>query len=75
MVAHAFNPNTPEAEAGGFLSLRTARATQRNPVLKKTNKKDKKEMVFLRHTVWVLCMHSGSVGIGKSLPGVPILLG
>jgi hypothetical protein len=35
VVAHAFNPSTWEAEAGGFLSLRTARAIQRNPVLKK----------------------------------------
>jgi hypothetical protein len=34
VVAHAFNPSTWEAEAGGFLSLRTARATQRNPVSK-----------------------------------------
>jgi hypothetical protein len=49
LVAHAFNPSTWEAEAGGFLefeaslvyrvSSRTARATQRNPVLK--NKKQK----------------------------------
>jgi hypothetical protein len=30
-VAHAFNPSTWKAEAGGFLSSRTARATQRNP--------------------------------------------
>ena len=29
---HAFNPSTQEAEAGGSLSLRTAWATQRNPV-------------------------------------------
>jgi hypothetical protein len=45
VVAHAFNPSTWEAEAGGFLSYeaslvyrvssRTARATQRNPVSKK----------------------------------------
>jgi hypothetical protein len=45
VVAHAFNPSTREAEAGRFLSLgpawstkmssRTARAIQRNPVLKK----------------------------------------
>ena len=35
MVAHAFNPSTWEAEAGGYLSSRTARTTQRNPVLKK----------------------------------------
>jgi hypothetical protein len=43
VVAHAFNPSTREAEAGGFLSLRpawslesarTARAIQRNPVSK-----------------------------------------
>jgi hypothetical protein len=32
VVAHAFNPSTREAEAGGFLSSRTARTTQRNPV-------------------------------------------
>jgi hypothetical protein len=54
VAAHAFDPSTREAEAGGFLefeaslvyrvSSRTARATQRNPVLKnKTkNKKQKK---------------------------------
>ena len=35
MVLHTFNPSTREAEAGGFLSLRIARATQRNPVSKK----------------------------------------
>jgi hypothetical protein len=50
MVAHAFNPSTQEAEAGGFLSsraslvynvsARTARTTQRNPVSK--NQKIKK---------------------------------
>jgi hypothetical protein len=53
VLAHAFNPSTQEAEAGGFLSLRpawstelsskTARATQRNPVLKKQKKKERKE--------------------------------
>jgi hypothetical protein len=32
VVAHTFNPSTREAEAGRFLSLRTARAIQRNPV-------------------------------------------
>jgi hypothetical protein len=44
MVAHAFNPSTWEAEAGEFLSLRTARATQRNPVSKnkQTNKQTNK---------------------------------
>jgi hypothetical protein len=45
VVAHAFNPSTRKAEAGGFLSSRpawsrTARAIQRNPVLK--NKKQNK---------------------------------
>jgi hypothetical protein len=57
LVAHAFNPSTREAEAGGFLSLRpawstelssrTARATQRNPVSK--NQKKKKEKKFLKN--------------------------
>jgi hypothetical protein len=52
VVAHAFNPSTQEAEAGGFLSSRpawstkvssrTARATQRNPVLKNKTKQQKK---------------------------------
>jgi hypothetical protein len=28
MVAHAFNPSTREAEAGGFLSLRPAWSTE-----------------------------------------------
>jgi hypothetical protein len=35
VVVHAFNSSTWEAEAGGFLSSRTARATQRKPVSKK----------------------------------------
>jgi hypothetical protein len=40
VVVHAFDPSTCEAEAGGFLSSRPARATQRNPVSKnkQTNK-------------------------------------
>ena len=44
VAAHAFNPSTWEAEAGGFLSSRTARAIQRNPVSKTkiTNKQTKK---------------------------------
>jgi hypothetical protein len=50
VVAHAFNPNTWEAEEGGFLSSkasldyrvhsRTAKAIQRNPVSKKQEKKE-----------------------------------
>jgi hypothetical protein len=47
VVTHAFNPSTWEAEAGGFLvyrvSSRTARAIQRNPVLKKKNKNNNKK--------------------------------
>jgi hypothetical protein len=34
VVSHTFNPSTREAEAGGFLSSRTARVTQRNPISK-----------------------------------------
>jgi hypothetical protein len=48
VVAHAFNPSTREAEAGGSefkaslvykVSSRTARAIQRNPVSKNQKKK------------------------------------
>jgi hypothetical protein len=59
VVAHAFNSSTWEAEAGGFLrfkaslvyrvSSRTTRATQRNPVSRKTknqNKQTKKPKPF-----------------------------
>jgi hypothetical protein len=42
VVVHACNPSIWEAEAGRFLSSRTARATQRNPVSK--NQKRKKEV-------------------------------
>jgi hypothetical protein len=42
-VAHTFNPSTWEAEAGGFLSSRTAKATQRNPVSKNKKTKNKKQ--------------------------------
>jgi hypothetical protein len=31
VVAHAFNPSTPEAEAGGFLSSRPAWSTKGVP--------------------------------------------
>jgi hypothetical protein len=51
VVAHAFNPSTQEAEAGGTLefeasvvykvSSRTARAIQKNPVSKNQKKKKK----------------------------------
>ena len=52
VVAHAFNPSTWEAEADQFefeaslvyrVSSRKARAIQRNPVLKQTNKQTNKK--------------------------------
>jgi hypothetical protein len=43
VVAHAFNPSTWEAEAGGFLSSRPARVIQRNPVSKNNNNNNKKK--------------------------------
>jgi hypothetical protein len=43
VVAPAFNPSTWEAEAGGYLSSRPARATQRNPVSKNQKKKERKK--------------------------------
>ena len=49
-MAHTFNPRTWEAEVGEFqgslvykVCSRTARATERNPVSKKTKKERKKE--------------------------------
>jgi hypothetical protein len=54
MVAHAFNLSTWEAEAGGFLSsrtARTARAIQRNPVSKKPKKKKKKKKSSFLHSM------------------------
>jgi hypothetical protein len=45
VMAHPFNPSTWEAEAGGFLSLRTARATPRNPVLEKQKTKQNKKYI------------------------------
>jgi hypothetical protein len=45
VVAHAFDPSTQEAEAGGFLSSRPAwstnRTIQRNPVSKNKTKQNK----------------------------------
>ena len=70
MVAHAFNPSAQEAEAGGSLvyrtSSRTSRATQRDPVSKKSKnlfQKDKKPkptkggnslhtVILPRYTAW-----------------------
>jgi hypothetical protein len=43
VVPYTFNPSTREAEAGGFLSSRTARAIQRNPVSEKKNYQKKKK--------------------------------
>jgi hypothetical protein len=46
VVVHTFNPSTWEAEADEFLSSRTVRATQKNPVSKNQKKKKKKEASF-----------------------------
>jgi hypothetical protein len=50
LVAHTFNPSTWEAEASLVyrVSSRTGRATQRNPVLKKT--KNKKDCIYTKIT-------------------------
>jgi hypothetical protein len=59
-VVHAFNPSTWEAEAGGFLSSRTARAIQRNPVSKKRKKKKKNQPSPWVSSLWT------SVTVGPS---------
>jgi hypothetical protein len=53
MVVHAFNPSTQEAEEGGFLSSRPARAIQRNPVSKNqkpTNQTNKHPKTSKNHS-------------------------
>jgi hypothetical protein len=70
-VAHAFNPSTWEAETGRFLkfgasliyrvSSRTARAIQRNPVLK--NQKRKKKKKEKKRKRLVICSSSLRKGI------------
>ena len=45
VVVHAFNTSTLEAEAGGFLSLRTAKGYTEKPCLKKQNKKQNKTKI------------------------------
>jgi hypothetical protein len=42
MVAHAFNPSTREAEAGGFLSSRPAQPGLYRETLSRKTKKKKK---------------------------------
>jgi hypothetical protein len=53
MMAHAFNPSTWEAEAGGFLSLRTAWSTTWVPgqpgIYRETLSRKKKKCDFLHH--------------------------
>jgi hypothetical protein len=51
---HIFNPSSWEAEAGRFLSSKTARVTQRNSVLKNQKKKKKKKLYAKqsRETNW-----------------------
>ena len=59
-MAHAFNPSTWEAEAGGFLSFeasllytvssRTAKAIQRHPIKKKGGGEDKIPMEGVTET-------------------------
>jgi hypothetical protein len=43
VVVHGFNPSTWEAEAGGFLSIRTSKAILRNLVSKKQKTKKRKD--------------------------------
>jgi hypothetical protein len=67
MVVHAFNPSTQEAEAGGFLSSRTAWSTKwvlgqpglyretlsRKTKRKKKKKKERKKMLVMLRDVWL----------------------
>jgi hypothetical protein len=62
VVAHAFNPSTWEAEAGGFLSLRTARATERNPVFENKNKNKRLEVFLVFPTPQMYVLNKMSIG-------------
>jgi hypothetical protein len=72
VVAHAFNPSTWEAEAGGFLSLRPAWSTKwvpgqtglyRETLSRKTKKKKKKKKDFLLIFYYFRCVGVLSVFI------------
>jgi hypothetical protein len=62
VVAHAFNPSTWEAEAGGFLSSRPAWSAEwvpgytENPCLKKPKKK--KKICMWTHVHIIICNHA-----------------
>jgi hypothetical protein len=71
VVAHAFNPSTWEAEAGGGrwisefeaslvykMSSRTARAIQRNPVLEKKGGRGERETL----KQWIYLGSNGVLG-------------
>lgn len=53
-VVHVFDPSTQWAEAGGFLSSRTAWSTQRTLV----SKTERKDSEFFTMTVWVVTTFS-----------------
>jgi hypothetical protein len=65
-VAHAFNPSTWEAEAGGFLSSRPAWSTKWVPGLPglyretlswRKKKREKKTFTYLNANIWNLKVH------------------
>jgi hypothetical protein len=68
MVAHAFNPSTQEAEAGGFLLIRgqpglqsefqdSQSYTQRNPTQSQKTKQNKKTKTKLKSCLGYLSPH------------------
>jgi hypothetical protein len=74
VVAHAFNPSTWEAEAGGFLSSRPAWATQKNPASK--NQKKKKLVISSDHSSKFLEAEAAATGThALDKPSIPPLSG
>jgi hypothetical protein len=72
VVAHVFNPSTQEAEAGGFLSSRTAWATKwipgqpglyRETLSQKTNKQTNKQTNKLMNFVLRLRSHNQGLSV------------
>ena len=84
VVAPAFNPSTGEAEAGGFLSLRTARVTQRNPVSKKIKKEKRRRrrspywrllwVSYLLTSLWQTCLVNKFQKLWASLSSQPLVV-
>jgi hypothetical protein len=54
MVAHAFNPSTQEAEAGGFLSMQR-NSVSKNKQTKRVKERESKEKMLITAVTELSC--------------------